>query len=154
MSPNVLSPESLAAATARVMTRRRLLRNAGGVALGAALTTAYLGTRPEAKAACTTSSVCGPSPLCGSFRCDGYHCDVIANETLWAKWGPGEQPCSVDSGVDNCWDVCSPAGKEHRCCDCCAKDPGCTTGAACTHNTLCPSGNWRKCICRAQIGNC
>lgn len=152
MSPlEKLSPDHLAEAAARGVTRRRAFRNAGGVALGAAMTTAYLGTRSDVVAQCSYSSVCGPAPLCGASRCNGYLC-VPSSNTRWAHWEGGATYCSGNAGVDNCWDACS-GGTRYLCCDCCAHNPTCTTGASCSASS-CGSGGWRKCICRAASGSC
>jgi hypothetical protein len=143
----MLSPESVAAATARLVSRRRLLRNAGTVALGTAMTTAYFGMRPEVAQACTFSSVCGPSPLCGPSRCSGYSC-VPSTTTKWMKYGLYQ--CGTNAN-DNCWSVCRNNILWY-CCDCCAKNAGCTTNAQpCTG---CGSTGWTSCICRAQVRSC
>lgn len=142
-------PERMVAAAARGLTRRRLLRDASSAALGAAVTTAYLGRDSEVAAACTFSNICTPSPLCGDFRCSGFSCNV-SSETKWAHWEGGTAPCSGNSGVDNCWDKCIPPNN-FRCCDCCARNAGCTQGSTCFG---CGSGTWHKCICRARIGSC
>ncbi len=147
MRPRRLSPEAIVDRAARGLTRRRMLRNAGGLALGAAMTTAYVGTRPDIAEACTFSDICGPAPLCGPGRCSDWYC-VVSAETRYAKYQQGDAPCA-DSSVTNCWPVCSPGGYRYLCCDCCAKNPSCTAGAACYN---CGSSGWRKCICRAPTG--
>lgn len=144
-----LSPDDLVATTARGITRRRVLRNAGGFALGAAVTTAYIGGGSEVLAQCTSASPCGPSPLCGPSRCSGFHC-VPSSVTKWAVWGSGPQPCD-NGGSRNCWASPCTNHRIYSCCDCCAHNPTCTTGASCTG---CGSSGWRKCICRQATGTC
>lgn len=136
--------ERLVAASARALTRRRLIGNVGSTALGAAMVTAFVGRAELAEAQCASASPCGPAPMCGCSRCNnGYdwQCDGGEPETTPARWGSGSQPCSPSYG--NCW----PAGSIN-CCDCCAKNPTCTSGARCTS---CGSGSWYKCICRQGV---
>jgi len=138
------SSAAIVEATARGLTRRKLLRNAGGVALGTSLATALVLRGPEPAYGCASSSPCGPAPLCGCTRCnDGYNwqCDGAEDNTDPARWGSGSQPCSPSYG--NCWNE----GGYH-CCDCCARDAGCTTGSSCYS---CGSGTWHKCICREGV---
>jgi hypothetical protein len=145
-----LTPDTLVAGAARGMTRRRVLRNAGGFALGAAATVAYAGTRPDIAAACTYWSGCGPAPRCADYRCTGYKCNGGRSDTAWALWQGGSAPCSGDSGVDNCWTICQ-SGTKYFCCDCCAYRPSCTAGDSCYN---CGSSGWRKCICKGSSGSC
>ena len=136
-----LSPDTIVAATAKGLSRRRMLGNAGSVALGAALFTALGAKSDVAEAQCASAYPCGPAPMCGCDRCnDGYswQCDGAEPNTDPARWGPGSQPCSPSYG--NCW----MSGSIH-CCDCCAYFPTCRTGALCYN---CGAGNWYKCICR------
>lgn len=150
MTSPLEAPERLAAAAARGLTRRRMLRNAGGVAFGAAVTTAYLGRgADEVKAVCSYHNICGPAPACGGWRCSGYNC-IVTSRTKWAHWEPGAAPCSGNSGVDNCWVACS-GGTRYFCCDCCARDASCTSGSGCFS---CPPGTWHKCICKGASGSC
>jgi len=144
-------PEELAASAARGLTRRRLLRSAGGAALGAAVATAYVERASDAVAACSYSNVCGPSPLCGGQRCDSWKCEASRADTSWTVYGSGSQPCSGTDGVDNCWESGCYNGQIWRCCDCCARDAECTTGASCYS---CGAGTWNKCICRGPVGTC
>ena len=139
-----LAPEELVASSARAVTRRRLFRTTGSMALGAAMTTAFLGRPGPADAQCTSAAPCGPAPLCGCSRCnDGYNwqCDGAEAETDPALWGSGSQPCNPN--YSNCWD----SGSTH-CCDCCAYFPTCRSGALCFN---CGPGNWYKCICRQGV---
>jgi hypothetical protein len=133
-------PERLVESSARGLTRRRVLRNAGGIGLGAAVATAFLGRNAKLAHACDYSGPCGPSPLCGTFRCNGYRCDT--NYASWARWESGPAPCLGNSGVNNCWEESG-----YRCCDCCAYNPGCQhtpcVYLSCGHNT------W-QCICRGR----
>jgi hypothetical protein len=152
--PRSLSPERLAAASARGLTRRRLLGSAGGVALGAGVAT--LGTATRAEAVCTSAYPCSPSPLCGGSRCDAgdnAQCDYDEGGIEKAVWGPNEQPCTHQSGYINCW----YSGSTH-CCDCCVTNAGCTTGARCktqcsTSSSSCPCDGriWHKCICNGRL---
>jgi hypothetical protein len=161
MNPPTLPPaEKLAATAAKAITRRRALRNAGTVALGAALTTAYFGTRPETvRAACHWENMCGPSPICGSFRCQGYPYEYKCKPSTTTKWQKyGTAQCSGDAGVDNCWQVCY-AGTLVWCCDCCAKNAGCTScpepGRRCARTCSgCGSSGWTTCICLRGVRSC
>lgn len=145
-------PDRLAASAARGITRRRALRNLGGAALGAAVTTAYLGTRPDiAEAICEVPrSRCGPaaeSPICGSFRCrSNSWCDAARADTAWRKYGqfycPGTGP--------QCWNHCYN-GVVYSCCDCAGRDAPCGTSVS----GNCGSGSpWRACICVAAVARC
>lgn len=134
------SPERLAAAAARGLTRRRFMRRAGSVALGATVATAYVGRAPDdVKAVCTSPSPCYGAPRCGSFRCNSWYCDAARADTNWSCYGGGR--CCGNSGVNNCWD--HPPTRT-RCCDCCAYNPSCKTGAPCSS---CGSSGWYTCIC-------
>jgi hypothetical protein len=146
-----LRPEAIAASAARGLTRRRLLRNAGGAALGAAVATAYVERASEAVAQCSYSDVCGPAPLCGGARCDSWRCLAGRADTDWAVYQSGPAPCSGTSGVNNCWETGCFNGQIWRCCDCCARDAGCTAGDTCFS---CGAGSWHKCICRGPVGTC
>src|SRR5262245_55047081 len=115
-----------AVAAARGLTRRRLLRNVSGAALGATVATAYVGTRTARSSHCGAGSYegpCGPAPLCGPSRCTsgGLSCNA-ANGVTWARWESGQAPCDLPDGslYDNCW--CEGG---IRCCDCCVASPGC-----------------------------
>jgi hypothetical protein len=148
-----LSPEALAAAGARGLTRRRLLGSAGGIALGAGLATASLTARNAS--ACTSASPCGPSPLCGASRCNaGEHdqCDYDEGGVEKARWDSGVQPCRHLEGRNvNCW-----TENGTWCCDCCVLNAGCTTGSRCStkatdSSSACDSGIWHKCICNGRL---
>jgi hypothetical protein len=139
-------------ATARGLTRRRLLRNVGGMALGATVATAYAGRRPAAASHCAASSYsgpCGPAPLCGSSRCDGggSSCNA-ANGVTFARWESGQAPCDKPDGslYRNCW--CEGST---RCCDCCVYHPGCRDYRCI--GTWCGADDW-KCICRGTSSAC
>jgi hypothetical protein len=125
---------------ARGITRRRLMRRAGSVALGAAVVTAYGSRTREEAIACTSPSPCYGAPLCGSHRCNGFYCAAGRSDTNWSCYGGGR--CCGNSGVDNCWEY-TPT--RTRCCDCCAYRPSCTTGASCSG---CGSSGWYTCICK------
>jgi hypothetical protein len=141
--------EALVAASARGLTRRRMFRNAGGVALGAAVATAYF--RPGgAEAQCgNPPGACGPAPLCGCSRCNAGpndQCDVAEARVEKARWGSGAQPCIRRDGRVNCWQEGSI-----WCCDCCVRNAGCQV-TRCTSGGPCGS-NWWKCICKTGA-NC
>jgi hypothetical protein len=159
-------PERVVARTATGITRRRLLRRAGGVALGAALAAAYLdkvATDPAFAVTCfghgdihcglaCKTEPCGPSPKCGDNHCHANgQCmqnDVGGSHTKGRTYEGGE--CTALPDVDyrgNCWCNCS-GGKMRRCCDCCQEND---TGADkfCWN---CPWQNpWYKCHCHQDI---
>jgi hypothetical protein len=145
MTPLDLS-DRVVAASARGLTRRRILRNASGVALGGVVATAYAFRTPAEAGHCSSSSYsgpCGPSPLCGPCRCNGYRCVVPGSSGCWQQWSCYvEERCCADSGVRNCW--CEGS---YRCCDCCAYDPGCKDTACSTSSC---GGNYWVCICRGS----
>lgn len=130
---------------ARQVTRRRLLRNAGGVALGTTMTAAYFGLNAKPAAACDYSSVCGPSPLCPPTHCSGYNCNTGVSTVKWQKYAQGV--CGT-SGDQNCWSTCRN-GNLWYCCDCCRQNASC--GSTCTG---CGSSGWKTCICHDIIGSC
>lgn len=132
------SPERLVTASAKGMTRRRFMRRAGTTALGAAVTTAYLGRRSDEAKACANPAPCYGAPRCGGHRCNGFQCDAARADTNWSCYGGGQ--CCGNAGYDNCWE----APGRIRCCDCCAHNAECTTGAPCSG---CGSSNWHTCIC-------
>jgi hypothetical protein len=141
-------PTALTASAAKGLTRRRMLGNAGSLALGATVATAYIG-RPEDAIACNSSAPCGPSPLCGGSRCDAgdnYQCDYDEPYIQKAVWGSGAQPCSHQPGTAvNCW---SASGT--WCCDCCVYQPGCQV-TRCSLNNICTQLGWFKCICNGRL---
>lgn len=145
---NVLQySDDLVAGAARGLTRRRLFRNSSGAALSAALSVSYLGAGAEVAEACTWSTVCGPSPICGDPRCNGSHCDTSRSDTQWRKHD--QFVCGTSSDV-NCWQTCSSAGNLWQCCDCAGNDTnGC--GELCSG---CGAGTWRACICHAIVASC
>lgn len=141
MSRLTRGPERLVHGAARGMTRRRLLRRAGSVALGAAVTTAYLGRGgSEVAVACTNPSPCFGAPLCGGHRCNGYLCRSGRADTNYMCYAAYR--CCGNAGVDNCWEHTQT---RTRCCDCCALNAGCTTGGRCSG---CGGGVWHACICK------
>ena len=146
--------DRLVVASARGLTRRRLFRNAGGVALGATVATAYIGTGSSSANHCSASSYagpCGPAPLCASSRCSGsgWTCSAAAGST-YAKWQSGTAPCDHPDGslYQNCW--CHGSG-DIFCCDCCVYHPGCRD-YRCV-GTWCGADDW-KCICRGTRAAC
>jgi hypothetical protein len=126
---------------AQGVTRRRLFKRAGAGALALALGTT-LGKRvtPAALAKGTSTSPCGPSPICPSSFCSGGNCLGSAG---CARRYYNTFTCT--SSNVNCWaeDYCSLGRGYWTCCDCC-----CTggTGSTCTNCT-----GRRACICRQQI---
>jgi hypothetical protein len=141
-------PDRVVRASAGSLTRRRLLRDAGGACFGAALAVGYFGAHAQVAQACDVSTVCGPSPLCGTARCSGYNCDTSRSDTKWQKHGA--HVCGTQSDV-NCWTSgCSSGGQIWRCCDCCGTGTnGC--GELCSG---CGANTWRSCICHAVLSAC
>lgn len=144
-------PERLALSGARGISRRRLVRNVGGVALGTAISSAYLGRRSDiAEAFCEVpKNRCGPiaeSPVCGSFRCGNNqpsHCDAGRADTAWRRYN--NYYCPREFG--GCWtNVYS--GTRYECCDCAGCAAPC--GQSVSGCGSC-SGTWRACIC---VGTC
>lgn len=141
----LLSPDRLVRASATGLTRRRMFRNAGGMALGATVLAGTLG-RVEDADACTNhpAGPCDGAPICGADRCDSgenYQCDYHEAGTDKSTYFYGQ--CNESPGLHNCWDESGA-----RCCDCCAHNPGCTAGPACASVGLCPASNVYMCICR------
>lgn len=129
--------DSVATRSAHAVTRRRLLRNSGGMAMGAALTTAYLGqAKPESALAIgTPTSPCGPSPFCPSSVCNdsaGCACYGRVYNTYSCNQGGGS----------GCWfeDYRPRGGHLWKCCDCCCSG---ASGSACSG-----CSTHRACICR------
>jgi hypothetical protein len=142
---------------ARLLTRRRLLRNASAAAFGAALTTAFLGRRPYVAYANHVNTICGPSPYCRQTRCDGYRCHTT-DRTRYRAYGGNR--CSHTTGVRNCWTTCRN-GAKYRCCDCCGDyytgDQISVQGHPRAERCYgCPgTRRWYKCTCRgSSIGSC
>jgi len=132
--------DSLALNAARGLTRRRVLRNAGSTAIGAALSTAYLGSGPEGTAFAmgTPTSPCGPSPLCPSGVCNGSGgCSCYGRVYATYTCNPG--------GGSGCWteDYRSRGGHLWKCCDCCCLSGGGNSCSGCF--------NHNACICRVQL---
>lgn len=131
--------------TARAITRRRLLRNSGGAALGFALATAYSGSQAFANA----DEACAPSPMCPGVRCQGWKCDGGRTDTTWRQHGQAKCGTAGAAYNDNCWLANDSAGTRFRCCDCCAQDAPIGTN----HCDECPGDDtrWKKCICGAPF---
>jgi hypothetical protein len=140
--------DNLVASSAAVITRRRLLRNAGTVALGTALGFGFLGRVDKAWAVGTCycpygQGPCGPSPLCTS-NCNGAgECGSFCRRS----YNKFNCPCNTTPPYDNCWTEYCNCGTcwagTYRCCDCCGSGGG---GMACGCGTAC--------ICRSVIGSC
>lgn len=147
LSPGTLA-DRVAVASARTVTRRRLLRNAGAAALGASLGLAMAGTEdvgvafadgsashpcgpsPIAPSGyCATGTNCGPPSACGGRYHDTYTCNGQFAGGCW-----NEDYRSQGKGLWSCCDVCINSG----------------TGPACSGN--CNSYAKRAAICRTRIG--
>jgi hypothetical protein len=142
--------DRVVAKSAHALTRRRFLRNAGNAALGATLAATYLGTRPELAEACTFSNFCGPSPICGGFRCTGsVHqlCNTSRSDTKWRKHD--QFVCGTAADI-NCWYSPCSGGVKYQCCDCAGND----TGGCGFITSGCGSGTWRSCICQSAALSC
>jgi hypothetical protein len=146
VTTGTLSPDRLSSIVvtraATAVTRRRLLRNAGGAALSIALGGAFL-ARPQAAWAygCyDAAGPCGPSPLCYYTTCSGGQC--AGNKT---KRSHNLYNCSGSNA--NCWSEYCECGAtwagRYNCCDCCGPGGG---GPNCGCGTTC--------ICRSVIGSC
>jgi hypothetical protein len=137
--------DAVATRSAFLVTRRRLLRNAGGVAFGVALTTAM----PQKASACQGpygNTQCGPNPYCSSNRC--YDSGACHNSTTTQPRGYASADCIASgSGYINCWCVCSAGHNIYRCCDCCVDYPA---GGTCNSGS-CGGGSWWKCSCLGTI---
>jgi hypothetical protein len=157
MSEKLLAgADHLVSATARIITRRRFMRNAGAAAFGGALATATGATWPlKANAGIYPGNhVCGPSQYCPSNRCDGFHCHQT-NRTSYRPYGGSY--CSGTSGVTNCWTSPCVRGGKYMCCDCCMDDyPGPDVyGNPSGRCSGCPSSAaWYKCICHSKVASC
>lgn len=136
--------------TASAFTRRQFLRNAGTVALGAALSAALIGTEFSgvALATGTCASPCGPSPLCDGANCNGSgQCGTGTPNCQNRPYNSG----NCGSG-NNCWTepYCPGCAQNHgsfRCCDCCCPNAP-QSGGSCTG---CSGGSTKwKCICRSH----
>jgi hypothetical protein len=135
------------------ITRRRLLRGAGGAAMGTALGIAFLGSRTSeyAQAVGTSSSPCGPSPLCPFSACccadAGTCCSYPRQYDRLTDCDPGANQGSVDLGGHNCWrEDYRYLGRGYwRCCDCCCRHG---SGSSCANGCNYP---YRACICRKRI---
>lgn len=156
-SPPLDRIDNFVASSARALTRRRFMRNSGGVALGAALATS-LGPRTWMSRAShypyPQNHVCGPSPYCNhQTRCEGYRCHQT-NRTSYRPYGGSR--CSGTAGVENCWTICFH-GDLFYCCDCCVDDyPGANVyGNHPGFCSGCPSSQtWYRCICHQRVRSC
>jgi hypothetical protein len=122
---------------ARGMTRRRLLRRTGGLALSGALGAVFLG--PAAQNAAAASRACGGAVVCASDRCTSLgHCRD--NTIIGVR--PGgylHGDCFYSSGTQ-CWT--EQFDCLWVCCDCCVNY---NTGfGACTNC----GGGYYACVCR------
>jgi hypothetical protein len=134
------STDTLVAAAARSVTRRRFLRNSGAAALGVAL--AATGTSTSTYASGTPGSPCGPSPICPDVVCNStYNCDTdaAARRRNYATFD-----CASDT-APNCWleDYTNCGGTKWKCCDCCGYEG---TGSICSGC----NATKRACICKSK----
>lgn len=105
--------DSTMEATARGLTRRRLMQRAGTGALGVAFGTAYLWQRPDLASGQHTAC---QGILCSSTRCydSGYcHCTTRTKRRAYTRGY-----CLGCDGGTACWT--EQHGCLWRCCDCCA----------------------------------
>jgi hypothetical protein len=138
-------PDRLVASSARSVTRRRFLRNAGGAALGASLGVAYLSRSGPALAFGTADNPCGPSPLCVYTKCSGTpsNCNSSPPGNCSRRhYNDSSYPCTTEY---NCWneDYRSVGKGWWRCCDCCCDGVG---------GPNCSGCSGQPCICRSLIG--
>ena len=117
---------------AGVITRRTLLRRAGGAALGAGLAWGLAGGTQTSRAMGSPNHPCGPSPYCNSDRCFNGQCSNAAGRhystnSCWPNHAGGCWPEDYRSSGKGLWE----------CCDCCSFDhlsgahictPGCGDG--------------------------
>jgi hypothetical protein len=149
--------DRVVASAARGITRRRMLRDAGGAAFGSALAVAYFGMHADVAQACKWSVVCGPSPLCGGFRCGGpnyaaWQCNNDRFDT-WIQTGHGSYDCGgTRRGPNNCWNAPCYRHQVWRCCDCCGN--GANNCNHPCHRSSCGSSTWGSCICHAVVASC
>lgn len=148
MSVDELAPtavaDRVALTLARTITRRRLLRNAGGAALALSLGGAFLGKPDVARASygCyDPNGPCGPSPICNGLNCSGGECGSGMTRRTHDNFD-----CSGAS--NNCWSTHCECGSTWAglwsCCDCCASNGGGNHCGSCGY----------ACICRSVIGSC
>jgi hypothetical protein len=132
--------DAAVARSARGLTRRRLLRNAGGAALGASLAMSLSGTK-ESRAAVLDAGGCSGSPQCSDTRCyadGGCH---NTTQTKWRDYAGGS--CTCASCSQHCWPS-SYNGRATRCCDCCVDY---NTGGSTCSSSSCGGGSWWRCHC-------
>jgi hypothetical protein len=122
------------------MTRRRMFRRGGGLAMTTAFGAAFLGSRTEGALA-NHGPICRNSIRCASDRCQSNgHCD---NDLRTKPGGYNRFNCFYSGGgFTQCWT------EQHNClwvcCDCCVDY---NTGFGQCAN--CP-GIMHACICRDQ----
>lgn len=137
--------DQLATATARAVSRRRFLRNAGAAALTTSLGVAYVGSRAPRGLASGPNDPCGPSPICITTDCTGTPNNCTTTSPAFCSRRTHDRyTCTTDY---NCWneDYRGTGQGLWRCCDCC-----------CPNYTLNPCSNCGfssgACICRSRIG--
>jgi len=133
-------------ATAEGMSRRRLFRNAGGVAFGAALTTAFMGTE---HAHAHADHACGPSPMCPRNRCRDQQkarCKDVRDGVQWRYYNGSTCVGFSGNTASHCW-TAQAHGHTWRCCDCCIRVPNYSP----TSCSGCAGGQWSTCICGKRI---
>lgn len=159
------APQRLVALTATGITRRRLVRRAGEVALGAAMAGAFLdrvATDPSYALTCWGQNGCGseckredcgPSPPCGDNHCrdDGECANYQEPRHHTRNRYYGDDQCRGEVQNDfsvNCWCNCF-SGNVHRCCDCCQEND--TGDWRRCHNCGVNNENWYRCFCRKRL---
>ena len=141
--------DRLVARAAHGMTRRRMFRNVGGAALGAAFATAYGGA---GSAFAHADHACGPSPMCPDSCCQDSDKQRCAGGRADTTWRPHNgSTCQGFQGQlsDHCWTATTTAhpGATFRCCDCCVRNTA-LSGRPCSG---CGGGDWQRCICGKRI---
>jgi hypothetical protein len=150
MDDSILQPvDRMVAASARTLTRRKMLRGAGAT-IATSVVAAGVWRPGMAWAECvgiaprfSGNRVCGPSPYCNDWRC--YSSGACHNTSNHKPRGYGGSSCiSTGEGYGNCWCVCD-SNNLYRCCDCCANT---YQGGDTVYCSGCGGGNWYRCICR------
>lgn len=140
MSNKILTRlDGAVAATASGMTRRRLLRRAGGTALAMSFGTAFAWQRPDLAHA--GQIACGGYPNCRDTRC--YSNGTCHNTSASRRQYYASGTCAPYQGGISCWN--EQHGCLWRCCDCCVDYN--TGSIACSG---CGGSRW-ACLCRGII---
>lgn len=129
------------------MTRRRLLRNAGSTAFGAAMVTSMLGAE---FAYSNADAACGPAPMCPLQHCQNgakHRCKDARDDTSWRPHGFGYCTGYQGDYGDHCW-TGYDGPNAFKCCDCCVRK-NIYTGTCNPNTCKGNSGYWSRCICGA-----